>query len=104
MTNSATSTAREPAGGGERLGDIIFGVDEETMEDAIARRLLVEPHGDMHVTLIGELDAVADSIRRGRDPEPDGREGLRDLVTMQAIYRAAREGGWIPIDFPEESV
>ena len=48
-----------------------------------------------------ELDAFADSIRRGRDPEPDGREGLRDVVTMQAIYRAAREGGWIPIDFPE---
>jgi predicted dehydrogenase len=48
-----------------------------------------------------ELDAFADDIRRGRDPEPDGREGLRDVVTMQAIYRAAREGGWIPIDFPE---
>jgi predicted dehydrogenase len=45
-----------------------------------------------------ELDAFADSIRRGRDPEPDGREGLRDVVTMQAIYQAAREGGWVPID------
>jgi len=46
-----------------------------------------------------ELDAFADSIRRKRDPEPDGREGLRDVVTMQAIYRAAREGRWVPIDF-----
>jgi predicted dehydrogenase len=45
-----------------------------------------------------ELDAFADSIRRGRDPEPDGREGLRDVVTMQAIYQAAREGRWVPID------
>jgi predicted dehydrogenase len=46
-----------------------------------------------------ELDAFADSIWRKHDPEPDGREGLRDVVTMQAIYRAAREGRWVPIDF-----
>jgi predicted dehydrogenase len=46
-----------------------------------------------------ELDVFADSIRRGHDPEPDGREGLRDVVTMQAIYRAARKGRWVPIDF-----
>ena len=46
-----------------------------------------------------ELDAFADSIRRKRDPEPDGREGLHDVITMQAIYRAANEGRWVPIDF-----
>lgn len=46
-----------------------------------------------------ELDAFADCIRRGKDPEPDGREGLRDVVTMQAIYLAARERRWVPIDF-----
>ncbi len=46
-----------------------------------------------------ELDAFADAIRRGRDPEPDGREGLRDVVVMQAIYQAAREGRWAPINF-----
>lgn len=45
-----------------------------------------------------ELDAFADSIRQKRDPEPDGREGLRDVVIMQAIYQAAREGRWVPID------
>lgn len=50
-----------------------------------------------------ELDAFADSIRRKRDPEPDGREGLHDVVTMQAIYRAAREGRWVPIDFSAET-
>jgi predicted dehydrogenase len=38
-----------------------------------------------------ELDAFADCIRRGRDPEPDGRQGLQDVAVMQAIYRAARE-------------
>jgi predicted dehydrogenase len=51
-----------------------------------------------------ELDAFADCIQRGRDPEPDGREGLRDVVTMQAIYQAAREGGWVPIDFSEDAL
>jgi predicted dehydrogenase len=50
-----------------------------------------------------ELDAFAGCIQRGRDPEPDGREGLRDVVTMQAIYQAAREGGWVRIDFPAEA-
>ena len=49
-----------------------------------------------------ELDAFADSIRRGRDPEPSGREGLRDVAVMQAIYRAARQGKWVPIADPGE--
>lgn len=49
-----------------------------------------------------ELDAFAASVRRGRDPEPDGMEGLRDVATMQAIYRAARDGGWAPIEIPSE--
>ena len=48
-----------------------------------------------------ELDAFAESIRRGRDPVPDGREGLRDLLTLEAIYKAARKGGWVPLG-PEQ--
>src|SRR5579885_3182466 len=48
-----------------------------------------------------ELDAFADSIRRGQDPEPDGIQGLRDVAIMQAIYQAAREGRWVSIDIPE---
>lgn len=46
-----------------------------------------------------ELDAFAESIRRGRDPEPDGIQGLRDVVTMEAIYQAAREERWVPLDY-----
>jgi predicted dehydrogenase len=45
-----------------------------------------------------ELDAFADCIRRQRDPEPDGNEGLRDVVVMQAIYRSARENRPVPIN------
>ncbi|HET7842093.1 MAG TPA: Gfo/Idh/MocA family oxidoreductase [Terriglobia bacterium] len=47
-----------------------------------------------------ELDAFAASVRSGRDPEPSGVEGLRDLVIMQAIYRAARENRAVPINIP----
>jgi glucose-fructose oxidoreductase len=50
-----------------------------------------------------ELDAFADNIWRKRDPEPDGSEGLHDVQTMQAIYRAAREGRWVPIEFSTDA-
>jgi predicted dehydrogenase len=49
-----------------------------------------------------ELDSFVDSIRLRREPEPTGQEGLRDLVIMQAIYRAAREARWVKIDFPSD--
>ena len=44
-----------------------------------------------------ELNAFAESIHRRLDPEPDGMEGLRDLATIEAIYRSARENRTIPI-------
>jgi predicted dehydrogenase len=47
-----------------------------------------------------ELDALAEGVRRGRDPEPDGHEGLRDVAVMQAIHQAARQGRWVPIALP----
>ncbi len=47
-----------------------------------------------------ELDAFAECVRRGREPEPNGTEGLRDVAVMQAIYRAAREGRTVPVTFP----
>ena len=45
-----------------------------------------------------ELDAFADSIRRRRDPEPDGMEGLRDIATVEAIYRSARENRTVSVE------
>jgi len=45
-----------------------------------------------------ELDDFARCVRRKRDPEPDGMEGLRDIATVQAIYRSAREGRTVPIE------
>jgi glucose-fructose oxidoreductase len=48
-----------------------------------------------------ELDAFADSIRRQREPEPDGVQGMRDVAVMEAIYQSAREGRTVPITVPE---
>ena len=38
-----------------------------------------------------ELDAFADCIEKGHDPEPGGLEGLRDVAVVETIYQAARE-------------
>jgi predicted dehydrogenase len=48
-----------------------------------------------------ELDAFADSIRRGREPEPNGVQGMRDMAVMEAIYQSAREGRAVAITLPE---
>ncbi len=44
-----------------------------------------------------ELDEFAECIRRRREPEANGYEGLRDIAVMEAIYRAAREARPVPI-------
>lgn len=44
-----------------------------------------------------ELNAFAESIQQGRDPEPDGMEGLRDMATVEAIYRSAQLDRMVPI-------
>jgi len=45
-----------------------------------------------------ELDAFTTCVRRGRDPEPDGMEGLRDMATVEAIYRSVRENRTVPVE------
>jgi len=47
-----------------------------------------------------ELDHFAQCIRRAREPEPSGIEGLHDVAVMEAIYRSAREGRTVPITYP----
>ena len=48
-----------------------------------------------------ELDAFADCIRRQRESEPNGVQGMRDVAVMEAIYQSAREGRTVPITMPE---
>ena len=35
--------------------------------------------------------SFADCLRRGKDPEPNGREGLADVRIIQALLRSARD-------------
>lgn len=46
-----------------------------------------------------ELDYFADCIRQNRQPEPDGEQGRRDMVIIDAIYRAAKTGGSVKIEY-----
>ena len=50
-----------------------------------------------------ELDAFAQAIRRRRDPEPDGIQGMRDVAVMEAIYRAAKSRKPVAIRYPRAS-
>lgn len=46
-----------------------------------------------------ELDTFANCIREGHDPEPDGVQGLRDLIIIGAIYKAAKTGKAVKIKY-----
>jgi predicted dehydrogenase len=48
-----------------------------------------------------ELDAFSECIRNGHNPEPDGEQGLRDIVIIDSIYRAAGEGRPVAIRYPD---
>lgn len=50
-----------------------------------------------------ELDAFAACIRENRKPEPDGVQGMRDIVIIEAIFRAAKLGRPVPIRYPRVS-
>jgi len=47
-----------------------------------------------------ELDTFAACIRQGRDPEPSGAQGMRDLIIIDAIYKAAKTGKAVKIKYP----
>jgi len=46
-----------------------------------------------------ELDAFAESIRKGVKPEPDGEQGLRDIIIIDAIYQSAKQGQPVKIKY-----
>ncbi|HVP48731.1 MAG TPA: Gfo/Idh/MocA family oxidoreductase [Bryobacteraceae bacterium] len=50
-----------------------------------------------------ELDAFAGCIRENHKPEPDGEQGMRDIVIIDAIYRAARSGRPVTIKYGRKS-
>ena len=46
-----------------------------------------------------ELDDFASCIREGRKPEPDGEQGLRDIIIIDAIYQAVKKRGPVKIKY-----
>jgi len=46
-----------------------------------------------------EIDYFADCIQKGRRPEPDGEQGLRDIIIIQAIYKAVEKGRPVKIRY-----
>jgi predicted dehydrogenase len=46
-----------------------------------------------------ELDYFSECIHDGRKPEPDGEQGMRDIIIIDAIYRAAKKGGTVKIKY-----
>ena len=69
--------------------------------------------GDVKETTLPERDQVgaeivyfSDCIQKGKDPEPDGYEGLADMIIIDAIKESIRTGRAVPLspfkkkDFP----
>ena len=44
-----------------------------------------------------EIVYFSDCIRKGRDPEPSGAEGLQDVRIVQALYESAETGKAVSI-------
>jgi len=46
-----------------------------------------------------EIDEFASCIKENREPEPSGEQGLRDLIIIDAIYRAAKRRRTVSIKY-----
>ena len=76
--------------------------DDRRLTGKVAGKSISEEFKAMDEFVL-ELDAFAGCIRENRRPEPDGIQGMRDLVIMEAIYRAAKSGRPVPIRYPRAS-
>jgi predicted dehydrogenase len=50
-----------------------------------------------------EIEHFSDCIRRNREPEPSGREGMQDVRIVQALYESARRGEPVHVPAYQES-
>jgi glucose-fructose oxidoreductase len=48
-----------------------------------------------------ELIHFAKSVRKGRAPEPSGKEGLIDVAIIEAIHRSTESGSWEKLVVPQ---
>jgi predicted dehydrogenase len=49
-----------------------------------------------------QLSYFSDCILQDREPEPNGEEGLIDVLIVEALYRSAREGCAMQLDLPHK--
>jgi len=57
-----------------------------------------EKRFDKHDQFGPELAYFSDCVREGRNPEPDGREGLADVRVIRAVTESARKGKPVRLD------
>jgi predicted dehydrogenase len=48
-----------------------------------------------------ELLYFSECVLEGRDPEPDGEEGLADVRVIQALVQSIESGRWVELDIPQ---
>jgi predicted dehydrogenase len=70
--------------------------EERRMSGKVAGKWFAKKYAPLDEFAL-ELDYFARCVRENQKPEPDGEQGLRDLIIMEAIYRAAQEGRSINI-------
>lgn len=78
----------EPAYEYTRGLDMVLAVDGDVEKHSFAKRDQFAP----------EITYFAGCVREGRRPEPDGEEGLVDVMIIEAAYRSAREGRPISLE------
>lgn len=69
-----------------------------TLETAELRHEVDTPRND---EMRAQFDYFAHALRTGGEIDPDGRDGLRDVRAMEAIYEAAETGRRVEIDYEE---
>jgi predicted dehydrogenase len=65
--------------------------DERRLSGKIGGKWMEQKFGPID-EFARELDEFSRCIREERDPEPDGVQGLRDLIIIDSIYEAAKTG------------
>lgn len=46
-----------------------------------------------------ELDYFSECIMANIEPEPNGEEGMKDIIAAEAVYRSARDGCCVPVTY-----
>jgi glucose-fructose oxidoreductase len=49
-----------------------------------------------------ELLYFSDCLLEGRNPEPDGMEGLADVRVIRALMQSLEAGRWVQLDMPQK--